>query len=144
MRHAEKVQQNTETSTQPSAPSRILIHASSGDAEAGHHPLWKGDKNREIATCAISEGDGVKEMAEINARFERVLDNAPSDSTANLLLRRTKDGYKAFFRIRSTQSRFTGFISGRRLGDVVERVMNDVRLQIDAWRATRRLADEII
>ena len=122
--------------------NRVMIHASSSEGEAGHQPQWRGQHDREITSCPYSEQDGVAAMSEINSRLERILDKAPSDSSANLLLRKTKDGYKAFFRVRSAQQRFAGFISGRRLIDVVERVMKDVRGQIDDWKETRRLADD--
>ncbi len=128
------------------APTRVMIHASSAEDESALRPQWRGHENLELTTCPYSEQDGITEMSEINTRLIRLLDKAPSDSSANLLLKKTKDGYKAFFRIRSAvafgEKRFAGFISGRRLIDVVERVMTDVRLQIDDWKLTRRLADE--
>lgn len=136
-KHAKKA------SATSSAPSRILIHASNSDAEGGQHPSWRGESDLEITTVAFNAEDGV-DMSGINAQLERLLDKAPSDSTANLLLKKTKGGYKAFFRIRSAQNRFKGFISGRRLVDVVERVMRDVKSQIDQWKETRRLSDEFV
>ncbi len=131
---------------QKNEPTRVMIHACSAEGESALHPQWRGHENLELTSCPYSEQDGVKDMSEINSRLVRLLDKAPSDSSANLLLRKTKDGYKAFFRIRSSaafgEKRFAGFISGRRLIDVVEKVMTDVRSQIDEWKLTRRLADE--
>ncbi len=145
MTHTNKSATATATSSQP-APghSRILIHASSSENEICQHPRWHGDSNREITECPFSAEDGVTEMSEINARLERVLDKAPSDSTANLLLKKTSDGYKAFFKLRSTQSQFSGFIKGACLVDVVERVFREVRLQIDDWKETRHVAEDAL
>jgi hypothetical protein len=83
-------------------------------------------------------------MSEINSRLERMLDKAPSDSSVNLLVRKTRDGYKAFLKLRSTNTRFTGFIRGNRLIDVVERVIKDVRTQIDDWKLSRTVVDESV
>jgi hypothetical protein len=124
--------------------SRILIHADNADREGGNHPLWKGAGDQELTACPFAEADldHMKGMSEINSRLERVLDKAPSDSTANLLVRKTKDGYRAFLKIRSANQRFAGSMSGRRLIDVVERVIKDVRGQIDDWKQHRQLVDE--
>lgn len=119
--------------------SRVLIHADNADREGGNHPEWRGDE-------AIADGEFAEEenaMSEINSRLERMLDKAPSDSTANLLVRRTRDGgYKAFLRIRSVNQRFKAFISGKQLRDVVERVIKDVRGQIDEWKENRELIND--
>ena len=124
--------------------SRVMIHADSSDREGGYRPQWKGEGDTALSECPFEESgfDSVSGMSEINSRIERMLDKAPSDSTANLLVRKTKDGYKAFLRIRSANSRFTGFIRGRKLIDVVERVIKDVRGQIDDWKSNRQLSDE--
>ena len=81
-------------------------------------------------------------MSEINNRIEHVLDRAPSDSSANLLLRKSGDGYRAFFKVRSAQGKFAGFIRGKNLIETVDKVLSKVRTQIDDWKETRRLADE--
>lgn len=126
--------------------SRVMIHADNADREGGTHPRWRGEGDQELTSFPFAAPDGdfdeTKGIHEINAKLERVLDKAPSDSTANLLVRKTKDGYKAFLRIRSTNQRFKSFMSGRRLRDVVERAIKDVRHQIDDWKNTRHLADE--
>lgn len=123
--------------------SRVFIHADSMDREGGTHPQWKGDGDKELDTCPFkAEAEELDGMSEINTRLERMLDKAPSDSTVNLLVRKTKDGYKAFLRIRSANRRFAGFIRGRGLIDTVERVIKDVRTQIDDWKSNRQLVDE--
>jgi hypothetical protein len=126
--------------------SRVFIHADNADKEGGNHPHWKGDGDRELTTFPfLSEiDDDLDEntaITAINSHLERVLDKAPSDSTANLLVRKTANGFKAFLRIRSTNRKFKSFISGRRLTEVVEHAIRDVRAQIDAWKETRELAD---
>jgi hypothetical protein len=126
--------------------SRVMIHADSSDCEGGYHPQWKGEGDKDLSVCPFLETgfDSLSGMSEINSRLERMLDKAPSDSTANLLVRKTNDGYKAFLRIRSANSRFTGFIRGAHLIDVVERVIKDVRGQIDNWKISRQLTDEVV
>lgn len=126
--------------------SRILIHAGANTDDIGKHPEWRGNNDRELQDCAFaSELEGINArdaMTDINSRIEHVLDKAPSDSTANLLLRKTKDGYRAFFKVRSAQGKFTSFIRGRTLIETVDRVVNQVRKQIDDWKEQRQLADE--
>lgn len=127
--------------------SRVLIHADNSDREGGNHPQWRGEGDEELTRFPFEaelEGDldEIRGINEINSRLERVLDKAPSDSTANLLVRRTKTGYKAFLRIRSVSRKFKSFVSGRRLMDVVERAIRDVRNQIDDWKENRQLAGD--
>lgn len=130
-------------------PLRILIHADNADREAGMHPQWRGDGDQELTQFPFGKEHenaltNMNGMTEINYHLERVLDKAPSDSTANLLVRKTKDGFKAFLHIRSANQKFKSFISGRRLMDVVEHTIRDVRSQIDDWKSRRQLADENI
>lgn len=126
--------------------SRVLIHAGASTDDVGKHPEWRGSDDQEISDCtfAASENDlsGKEAMSDINHRIEHVLDRAPSDSTANLLLRKSKDGYRAFFKIRSAQGKFVGFIRGKNLIETVDKVLSQVRGQIENWKETRRLADE--
>lgn len=126
--------------------SRIMIHVDSLDTNNGTHPRWKGADNVELSTCPFEDVSvqSTSEMTAINSRLELMLDKAPSDSSANLLVRKTKDGYKAFLRIRSVNSRFASFIFGAGLIDVVEKVILDVRSQIERWKQTRTLKDETV
>ena len=137
-------QKSALTTTKSLGHSRILIHASSSESDICQHPRWHGESNKEITECPFTAEDGVTEMSDINVRLERVLDKAPSDSTANLLLKKTSDGYKAFFKLRSTQNQFSGFIKGKSLVDVVERVFHEVRQQIDDWKETRHVAEDLL
>ncbi len=126
--------------------SRILIHAGATSEDVGKHPEWRGENDRELAECEFVSSeiglDAKETMTDINSRIEHVLDKAPSDSTANLLLRKTKDGYRAFLKVRSAQGKFAGFIRGRNLIETVDRVVSQVRKQIDDWKEQRQLADE--
>jgi len=118
--------------------SRVLIHADNADRGGGNHPEWRGDE-----AIADGEFDDANAMMEINSRLERVLDKALSDSAVNLLVRRTRDGgYRAFLRIRSANQKFKSFISGKRLRDVVETAITDVRTQIDQWKENRELLND--
>lgn len=140
------------TVTEPT--SRILIHAgaTSKDEVAGH-PSWRGENDRVLEDCSFAtsfesgEGsiDSKEAMTEINYKIEHVLDKAPSDATANLILKKTRDGgYRAFFKVRSAQAKFAGFIRGNSLIDVVDKVVKQVRTQIDDWKQSRQLADETV
>lgn len=130
--------------------TRIVIHAGVADHEIGQHPEWRNEQNIVLEECVFSTADedgteqldGKAAMEEINSRLERVLDKAPSDASADLVLRKTRDGYRAFFKIRSAHKKFGGMIRGRRLLDVVDRVFNQVRGQIDTWKEKRELATE--
>ena len=124
---------------------RVMIHADSTDHEGGHTPQWKGSGDEEITSFPFEDAgfDNASGMTDINSRLEHMLDKAPSDSSANLLVKKTRDGsYKAFLRIRSANRRFAGFIRGSKAIDVVERVIKDVRGQIDEWKSNRDLVDE--
>ena len=126
--------------------SRVFIHADNSDQAGGNHPRWRGDDNRELTAfpylteigCDLNENSAV---TAINSHLEGVLEKAPSDSIANLLVRKTASGFKAFLHIRSSKQKFKSFTRGRRLSDVVELAIRDVRAQIDKWKETRQLAD---
>lgn len=135
----------SQTDSKFSDTSRVLIQANGSESEAGTHPSWRGGRDEELTSSPFeSESESANDMSEINARLERLLEKAPSDSSANLLLRKTKTGYKALLRVRSAHQKFNGFISGRRLIDVVERVLRDVKTQIDDWKDKRHLVDESV
>lgn len=144
MANANRNQENGPPSSEDT--SRILIHAGATSDDIGKHPEWRGNNDRALDECdfAVAEKglDAKETMSDINSRIEHVLDKAPSDSTANLLLKKSKDGYRAFFKVRSAQGKFVGFIRGRNLIETVDRVVNQVRKQIDDWKENRQLADE--
>lgn len=92
----------------------------------------------ERTKAEISErGDQV--VRDINEQLQRVLDRAPSDASATLLIRKVQDGYKGLLKIYSRQRRFVGGSVDHYLPTVVASIFEEVREQIEDWKRTRSL-----
>ena len=85
----------------------------------------------------VVEGGEDEAVREINERIKAVLDEAPSDASAELVVRKTKGSYRGFLKLFSRQRRFVGGGSGPRLHDVIEQMVREVRTQIKQWRRER-------
>ena len=84
-------------------------------------------------------GRGTEAMRTINDKIRSVLEEAPSDSAAELTVRRAPGGYKGFLRIHSQQRKFVGGGQAQRFSEVVEQMFREVRGQIKEWKRARVL-----
>lgn len=82
---------------------------------------------------------GQDAMREINDRIQAVLDRAPSDASAFLLIRLGHRGYKGVLKVASRQRKFIGGGAAADFGDVVDRVFSEVNEQIEQWKKQRFL-----
>lgn len=86
---------------------------------------------------AFMEERGSHTQQEINERLSRLLDQAPSDATGELEIRKNAKGYQALLKIFSRQGKFIGGSRGSKLTEVVERIFEEVHDQIKAWKRER-------
>ncbi len=94
------------------------------------------DETRE-ALREIEEAQGGDAMKVINDRIRSVLEEAPSDSTAELLVRRTRDGYKGLLKVYSQQRKFVGGQTVGKFADLIEQLFSEVHEQIEDWKRGR-------
>lgn len=80
---------------------------------------------------------GDETMRTINERIRDLLDEAPSDASAELLVRKGTGGYKGMLKIYSQQRKFVGGAQSERFLDVVDEIFREVREQIDDWKRDR-------
>ena len=80
---------------------------------------------------------GDEAMHTINARIRDLLEEAPSDASAELLVRKGTTGYKGMLKIYSAQRKFVGGAQSERFLDVIEECFREVREQIDDWKRDR-------
>lgn len=83
------------------------------------------------------EKSGQEAMRDINSRIQEILDRAPSDSSAHLLIRADDGGFKAVLKIISSQQKFVGGDKGEDFRVLMDRVFGEVHHQIREWRRTR-------
>jgi hypothetical protein len=74
---------------------------------------------------------------ELNQRIRAVLEEAPSDATAELQIQKSRGGYKGFLKVYSRQRKFVGGAESRSFADVVEDLFREVRQQIKEWKRDR-------
>jgi hypothetical protein len=74
---------------------------------------------------------------ELNERIRGVLEEAPSDSTAELHIQKAHGGYRGFLKVYSRQRKFIGGAENKKFADVVEAVFHEVRQQIKEWKRER-------
>lgn len=95
-------------------------------------------------TRAELDGHGGCIINEMNERLEEIMDRAPSDSSAELHVRKSESGYKGTLKVNSQQRRFVGGGSGPDIMDVFEKVVDEVQDQISEWSKGRNVtADDI-
>ncbi len=94
-------------------------------------------KKGDVFVDAKQHEVGAFAMRRINERIRHLLDIAPSDASAELIIRKSRAGYKGLLKIYSQQRRFTGGNTGRILSEVFDRIFDEVRGQIDDWKGQR-------
>ena len=83
------------------------------------------------------EKPGAEAMRDINERMKYLLDQAPSDATAELEVCRGKRGYQGYLKVFSRQRRFVGGCKSGRFVEMIDRVFSEVLEQIDQWKSER-------
>ncbi len=76
-------------------------------------------------------------LREINEKVREVMEEAPSDASVQLVLRRVGRGFKGLLKVYSSQQKFARGARGTGLGEVVNHLFGDVREQIRAWKQAR-------
>lgn len=76
-------------------------------------------------------------VEEINSRIRRLLEHAPSDSSAEIEMRKGAEGFQGLLRVSSCQGKFIGGARGRKFAEVIEEIFRQVEAQIDLWRGRR-------
>jgi hypothetical protein len=88
-------------------------------------------------TCDKLQEAGDEAMREINMRLQHMLEEAPSDASAKLFIRKVRTGYKGLLKVYSCQRKFvTGAIEGK-FTDLIEDLFKDIQLQIQDWKEHR-------
>ncbi len=82
-------------------------------------------------------GDDPRAIREINDRLKEMMEEAPSDASAELIVRRVGHGFKGFLKVCSSQRKFIGGSAGPKLFEVVNSIFDEVRSQIRTWKRTR-------
>ena len=80
---------------------------------------------------------GSEAMGDIDEAIRQVLEEAPSDSGAELVVRKARGGYKGLLTIYSRQGKFVGGSVGEKLTDVVKKIFSEVHEQISDWKKHR-------
>jgi hypothetical protein len=88
-------------------------------------------------TQAEIDKRGSETMGDIDEAIRLVLEEAPSDSGAELVVRRTRGGYKGLLTVYSRQGKFIGGSVGEKLTDVVKKIFAEVHDQIGEWKKHR-------
>ena len=86
------------------------------------------------------QADDRKQINEIKERLETIMDSAPSDAVARIVVKKIRGGFHAFLRIYSKQTKFLVGASSAQLGDAMNQLFDDVNRQIRSWRDARIVA----
>lgn len=120
---------------------RISIHAGNQDDEFALHPCWRGANDEELTAspfCSARE-EAELEMREVNELLEDVLEKAPSDAAAEILVDRRSGGFDVQLNIHSSQGVFGRGQGGSTFRKVVEDLLTEMRSEIEEWKRHRRL-----
>ena len=76
-------------------------------------------------------------FVELHKRLQGILDQAPSDASAEFQVRRKSGELKGFLKIHARQRRFIGQGTGQTATDLIESIVADVSSQLVEWRGQR-------
>lgn len=91
------------------------------------------------ATQAELGERGSEAILELNERLQGLLDEAPSDASAEILVRKINGVYRGVLKVASLQRKFAGGSTGVNLTDLFERIFRQVHEQIVEWKRHRQL-----
>lgn len=83
------------------------------------------------------ENENQNEIAEMKARLASLMDKAPSDATATLLIRREGNSYKGLLKIKSLRNKFVSACRAPNFKQLLDSMIRDTKQQIDDWKRER-------
>ncbi len=83
------------------------------------------------------ENENQQDVAEMTARLTGLLEKAPSDSSATLLIRKDGDDYQGLLKIRSLHNKFVSACRSSDFKQLVELIIRDTKRQLDQWKRER-------
>ena len=83
------------------------------------------------------ENENQHDVVEMTARLTGLLEKAPSDSSATLLIRKDGNDYQGLLKIRSVHNKFVSACRSSNFKQLVESIIRDTRLQLDQWKRER-------
>ena len=83
------------------------------------------------------QNENQDEIAEMTVRLEGLMENAPSDATATLLIRKEGSDYQGLLKIRSLRNKFVSACRAPNFKQMVDNIMRDTKRQIDDWKKER-------
>lgn len=89
------------------------------------------------AVESTSDETTVDSMVELNERIRGILDEAPSDASAEFEVRKSRGGYRGLLKINSLQGKFIGGGQAKSFSEVVDTIFAQVRAQLRDWRRRR-------
>lgn len=93
-------------------------------------------------TQAEIEQEGTYTLQEVNERIRELLDLAPSDSSAEILMRKVSDGYKGYVKITSQTRKFVGGSTRDSVTDFLDKAFSDIERQIADWKRHRNVRND--
>ncbi len=83
------------------------------------------------------ENENQHDVVEMTARLTGLLEKAPSDSSATLLIRKDGNDYQGLLKIRSVHNKFVSACRSSNFKQLVESIIRDTRLQLEQWKRER-------
>lgn len=77
------------------------------------------------------------EIAEMKSQLEGLMERAPSDASATLIIRKEGSGYQGLLKIRSLRNKFVSACRAPNFKQLVDTIMRDTKRQIDDWKKER-------
>lgn len=83
------------------------------------------------------DNENQQDVADMKARLSGLLEKAPSDSSATLLIRKDGNDYQALLKIRSIHNKFVSACRCSDFRQLIDSLVNDTKRQIDDWKRER-------
>jgi hypothetical protein len=117
------------------------IRIQSGNSWNGEQiqPEWLDSDGHKVDTLPDESAPrpAGEQIQNINRQLQEVLEAAPSDASAELVVQKDTDGYRSLLKIHSLQRRFVTGAHGHLFTEVIEHVLAQVRRQITQWSQER-------
>lgn len=86
---------------------------------------------------------GVTAVQELDRRMKALMEKAPSDATSQLVIRKSKEGYKGLLKITSLQGKFVAGQVHRCFTQMMNELFAEARAQIDQWKRHRFIDSDL-
>jgi hypothetical protein len=83
------------------------------------------------------ENENQQEIADMKARLSGLMEKAPSDASATLLIRKDGNNYSGLLKIRSLHNKFVSACRAPDLTKMIDSIIRDTKRQIDEWKKER-------